>query len=74
MAGEDQQPNCPILEGPSNFQIWSICIKGALSEKQVLGIVTGIDTKPPPPTTSTSASATGGGSRRLEESILALIS
>ena len=68
MAGEDQQPNCPILEGPSNFQIWSIHIKGALSEKQVLGVVTGTDTKQPTQATSTSISAAGRSSKKPEES------
>ena len=49
---------CPTLEGPSNFTIWNIRIRGALSEKQVLGVVTGTDLKPSPPSTTLTTKST----------------
>jgi hypothetical protein len=57
-------PTCPVLKGPLNFTIWNIHIRSVLSEKQVLGVVTGTDLKPadPPAISTTSKSASGSKS------------
>ncbi|KAF8589784.1 hypothetical protein K439DRAFT_1331941 [Ramaria rubella] len=43
-----------ILTGPKNFQLWMLCILGALVKEKVLGVVTGVNL--PPSTTSSTLS------------------
>jgi gag-polypeptide of LTR copia-type len=61
-SATSSNPPCPILEGPSNFTIWNIRIKGVLSKKQVLGVVTGTDPKLTAPSSISTAAATGSAS------------
>jgi hypothetical protein len=58
-------PTCPTLEGPSNFTIWNIRIRGVLSEKQVLGIIMGTDPKPVTPSSISTAATMSSASTAM---------
>ncbi|KAF8578283.1 hypothetical protein K439DRAFT_1253658, partial [Ramaria rubella] len=58
-----------ILTGSENFQLWMLCLPGALAKEKVLGVVTGTDLPPTTtvPQTNTSPSPQSTSSQNTQD-------